>query len=362
MEGLIFYILLFHVTLLLCYIPYRQGKFYISNSKLCFFMILFILLGTYGNHFGDYFRYSEMIEIYGKSPWYDIGISMEPQYYYLAKIVDGSPTLWRLIIYSIEFIGLGFFLKKSNMNTYPTLLFFIVSCLFWATGHRAWWGLVYFFFGTYLCFYKRNYLYLLFCLAVLYSHSSHFILFCLLPIAFLRFNKYVAIFVIIMMLSSLNVFQDYFNTILIEGMEDEYASQKIHTYSSQGGQKFFGDSIGEILQNVTSKVPIYIFYIYLFIRVIFNRNFRINMPTEVNAIVNISFCLFMAALVFNLIDTNSGIFATRILTMCSFSAILIAPKVLIGNKEKYYHKLIKWKWISIELTYIIALYYTIVNS
>lgn len=164
------------------------------------------------------------------------------------------------------------------------------------------------------------------------------------------------------MLSSLNVFQSYFNTILLEGMEDEYASQKIVTYSSQGGQKFFGDSMGEILQNVPSKVPIYIFYVFLFLRTIFNSDFRINMSKEVNAMVNISFCLFLFSLLFNLIDTNSGAFSTRLFSMCSFSAILIAPNVLVGDNEKYYHQLILWKWIAVELTFVISLYYTIINS
>lgn len=321
-------------------------------------MLLFIVYATYGNHFGDYYRYDETIMYYGTTPWNDIGIHMEPQYYYLAKIVNGNPLLWRLVISCINFIGLGFFLKKSDMNNYPTLLFFAVSSLFWAAGHRGWWGIIYYFFGVYLCFYRKNLCYLLFCFAVFYSHASHIAMLCLLPLVFFRFNKYVAIAAIIAMFGFTTVFQDYFNAFLINGMNDEYAAEKINAYSSQGGNKFFGDSIGEILQNLTSKVPSALFLFYLFWKAISDRVFRMKMSREVNALLNVSFGLFIASILCMLMNLNSGTFSTRLFSMAAFPIMLIAPSVLVGNKKKYYIKYIKWKWISIELTYFFALYYS----
>lgn len=361
MEQFIISCVIFHIILYLAYKPYSAGEYHIPDKKMWIMMLLCIIYGTYGTHYGDYFRYDEMVEFYGTSPWNDVGYAMEPQYYHLAKLVKGTPWLWRLAINSITFLGLGFFLEKANMNNYPTLLFFIVSCLFWAAGHRGWWGLIYFFFGVYLCFYKKNYIYLLFCAAVLYSHASHIVLLALLPIVFFRFNKYIALFAIAAMVASLSAFQDYFNMLVMTGVEDEYAAEKLTAYTTQGGQNFFGDSLGEILQNLTSKIPTYIFFFYLFKKVIFDRKFRNTMSRELNALVNVAFCLFFASLACNLIDMNSGTFATRLFSMLALPAVMMAPLVLQGENSKYYGTFIKWKWISIELTYFFALFYTIIH-
>lgn len=358
MFELIVSVSLFHLILYLIYRPYKRGLFQIPDRMLWFYMLLMIAYGTYGNHFGDFYRYEEMIEYFGGTASNDVGISMEPQYYHLAKIVHGNPLLWRLIINSTAFLGLGFFLKKSDMNNYPTLLFFVVSCLFWAAGHRGWWGFIYFFFGVYLCFYKKNYLYLLFCAAVLYSHASHIVLLALLPIAFFKYNKYIAVAAVFVMLGSLAILQSQFDMLLVSGMDNEYASEKLASYTNQGGQNFFGDSIGEMLQNITSKIPIYLFAFYLFYQAIIHRAFRQSMSDGINALVNITYCLFLASLGLNLIDTNSGTFANRLFSMLTFPFVLISPFVLTGEKRKYYTKFIIWKWISIELTFIFSLYYT----
>lgn len=356
--GLVISCCYFQIILLIIFSHCRRGEYDIPDKKLWFYMMLFIVYATYGNHFGDYFGYDEMIMNYGKTPWFDVGVHMEPQYYYLAKIVNGNPLLWRLTIGCISFIGLGFFLKQSDMNNYPTLLFFAVASLFWAAGHRGWWGIIYFFFGVYLCFYKKKLWYLIFCFVVLYSHASHIAMLCLLPLAFFRFNKYIAIIAIASMFGFTAVFHDYFNSFLMSGMEDEYAAEKINAYTAQGGNKFLGDSIGEILQNVTSKGPSFVFLFYLFWKMICDKSFRLRMSREVNALSNISFGLSITSVLFILMNMNSGTFSTRLFTMASFPIMLIAPSILTKDKRKYYMKYIKWRWISIELTYFFALYYS----
>ena len=166
---------------------------------------------------------------------------------------------------------------------------------------------------------------------------------------------------IIVMIASLATFQDYFNSMLVHGMNDEYATEKLNAYTNKGGRNFFGDSIGEVLQNVTSKVPTYIFFLFLFKKAIFDKSFRINMNKPLNAFVNVSFCLFFASLGCNLIDMNSGTFATRLFSMLVLPAILISSIVLIDEKAKFYTMFMKWKWISIEFTYFFAFFYTMVH-
>lgn len=362
MEGLILSFIFYNIIVWLIFRHYRRGEYNISTKDLIWFSILFIAFGTYGNHLGDYWRLNEMIEFYGKTPDFDIGRAMEVQYYLLAKWVNGNYVLWRLSINVVAFVGLAFFLRKSNMDNYPTLLLFATMCLFWAAGHRGWWGYIYYFFGIYL-FYKTNKLwYLIFALFSYYSHSSTIILIALLPITFFKFNRFVAIGLIVFFSLGIGIFQEYFDNIVSTGLDDEYYSQKLESYANQNVNNFFGSSIGEYLENTFSKVPKYLFMLYMSKMVIFNKFYVETMSREQNALTNVSIILFFVSVMALFMNLGSGTFASRILSMSTFPILFLVNHVLVGNKAKYTPKMTMCFLLSIEFTYIFSIYYAHVHG
>lgn len=362
MEGLILSFLFFNIIVWLIYKHYRRGEYKISTKNLFCFTILFIAFGTYGNHLGDFWRLNEMIELFGKTSVLDIGRSMEIQYYLLAKWVDGNYVLWRLVINVVAFVGLAFFLRKSDMDNYPTLLLFATMCLFWAAGHRGWWGYIYYYFGVYL-FYKTGKLwYLIFPLVSYYSHASTILLIALLPITLFKFNRYVAIGLILFLGLGIGVFQEYFDSVVSNGMDNEYYSQKIETYANQNVNNFFGSSIGEYLQNFFSMVPKYLFMFYMSKKVIFDKVYLKYMSREQNALTSVSVILFFVSIMAFFMNLGAGTFASRIMSMSTFPMLILVNYVLVGNKAKYIPKMTLWFFLSIEFTYIFSIYYAHVHG
>lgn len=362
MEGLILSFLLYNIIVMLIYKHYKRGEYNISIKQLILFTLLFIAFGTFGNHLGDYWRINEMIEFYGKLSSDDIGTSMEKHYYILAKLVNGNYVLWRFVINCVAFIGFAFFLYKSKMANYSTLLLFASMCLFWVAGHRGWWGYIYYYYGVYLFFRDKKYIYLILATLSYFSHSSNILLLALLPIAFFKFNRYCTILVIVFLFFGLDRLQEYFNIIAVNGVEDEYYSKKINAYSSQTENNFFGSSIGEYLQNFFILVPKYLFMFYMLKLLLFNKYNIRNMSTEQNAITNISVILFLASIAAFFMDLGSGTIAFRMLTMSTFPILLLSDFILDGKNQKYKIKMSNWFLISIELTYIFSIYYASIHG
>lgn len=361
MEGIVLSFLLYNVIMWLIYSHYKRGEYKISNKNLIWFTVLFVALGTYGNHIGDYWRLNEVIELYGSTSTFDIGKSMEEQYYMLAKFVNGNYVLWRLVINAIAFIGLAFFLRKANMDNYPTLLLFAAMCLFWVAGHRGRWGYIYYYFGVFLFFKNKNPLYLLLAALSYFSHSSVVLLLALLPFSFFKFNRYLAIFAIIALVFGMGFFQDYFDSIALNGLDNEYYSHKVETYAGQTANNFFGSSIGEYLQNFFSMVPMYLFMFYMSKKMLFDRSFTENMGREYNAVANVSIILFFVSIMAYFMNLGSGTIAYRILTMSTFPIIILYPYVLTAEKERYVPKMTKWFFVSTELVYLFSTYYAFMH-
>lgn len=362
MEGLILSFIFYNIIVWLIYKHYKRGEYNISKKNLFYYTMLFIAFGAYGNHLGDYWRINELVEFYGNTPTFDIGRAMEKQYFLLAKLVHGNYVLWRLSISTIAFVGFAFFLKKAEMDNYPTLMLFATLCLFWTAGHRGWWGYIYYFFGIYLFFKKRNPIYLLIAGLSYFSHSSTILLLALLPVSFFRFNKYVAFALMIGLSLALGILQEGFNDIAANGMENEYYSQKIESYSSQTANNFFGSSIGEYIQSFFGLVPKYLFMFYMGKLLLFDSSFRYQMSKEQNAVTNVSFILFVVSIIAYFMDLGSGTIAYRILTMSTFPILILSQYVLVGNYEKYRPRMNLWFFLSIEFTYIFSIYYAHVHG
>lgn len=362
MEGLILSFIFYNIIVLLIYMHYKQGEYEVTTKQLIVFTLLFIAFGTYGNHLGDYWRINEMIEFYGKTPSDDFGSSMEKQYYALAKFVNGNYVLWRFIINCIAFGGLAFFLRKSKMANYPTLLLFATMCLFWVAGHRGWWGYIYYYFGVYLFFRDKKVIYLILVAFSYFSHSSNILLLLLLPIGFLKINRFYIVIVCLFISLGLNIFQEYFNIIAESGIGNEYYSDKLQTYSSQNANNFFGSSIGEYLQNFFILVPKYLFMFYILKQLLSKKYYINNMRPEENAITHICIISFLVSIAAFFMDLGSGTIAFRLFTMSTFPILLLSNYFLIGNKKKYKFKMMKCFFISIELVYIFSIYYASIHG
>lgn len=359
MQGLILSIIFYNIILFIIYSKYKKGYTYISGKSMFFYMLLFIAYGTYGTHVGDYLRVNEMVEYIGQSPDYIIAGNFEPQYSMLAKFVHGNYVLWRLIINSIAFIGLGYFLHKSNLNDYRTLLLFTALSLFLVACNRGQWGQIYFFFGLYLCYY-RKWSYLLLTIAAYFSHASLLVLFALIPISFLKINKYLAVLFLGVVVLSLGYFQDSFDALVSTGIDNEYYNAKLNSYTNQNTNNFFGASIGETIQSLLSFAPKYVFYFYLSY-LLFKNRYNDDQDKARNAIMIVSLILFWSSIVCNFLDLGTGTIARRLFEMTSIPMLILVRYVFVDEKEKYYDKLIKWEILAMEVQFAFFIYYAYAN-
>lgn len=129
---------------------YSKGDYYIGKKSIIIYVLLFISFGTYGGGEGDYIHLKQIVESFQDLSDVFFRQGMEIQYNYLAYYVGGNYTLWRLAIYSVQFIGLGWFLYKAKMNTYTFLICFISLSLVSSVYGRSVWGVIYFYMGIYL--------------------------------------------------------------------------------------------------------------------------------------------------------------------------------------------------------------------
>ena len=114
MSHIFLSFLFFNVILFIFYNHYKRGHYYIKKSNLVLYTILLIAFATYGTGEGDYLHYKENVALF--ESMFDVMRynGMEIQYNYLAYIVGGNYTLWRLVIFSIQFIGMSWLLHKAE--------------------------------------------------------------------------------------------------------------------------------------------------------------------------------------------------------------------------------------------------------
>ena len=186
MGHILLSFLFFNIILLVFYKNYRKGNYYIKKGSLIFYTILLIAFGTYGTGEGDYLSYKRVVELIHSTIDVISLNGMEIQYNYLAYYLGGNYTLWRLVIFSVEFIGMSWLLYKAKLNTYPVLLTFVAVCLLLYTYQRSYWGVIFYFLGLYLLLEKKNPLFLILIGLCYFSHTQNIVLLVLLPLSFIN--------------------------------------------------------------------------------------------------------------------------------------------------------------------------------
>lgn len=365
MEHILLSFVFYNIILIIFYNHYRRGHKYITKSSLFFYTILLIAFGTYGGGEGDYLHYKESVEEF--HTLFDVMYynGMEIQYNYLAYVVGANYDLWRLVIFSIQFIGMSWLLSKVKLNTYPVFLCFITICLVLYTYQRAYWGVIFYFMGLYLLLEKKNPLFLIIIALCYVSHTQNIVLLALLPLAFVNFRKWQLFLVFLLIGVLATILKDYFTAYLDSGGVEgaEYLNDKAQRYS-EGGLGNFGNSIGEYIMFIFRYVPLAVIVLTCLKMIFSNRDRYLAFYKPFRGIVNITIGLTIASLVVLFADLGAGTFFYRIISMTLFPVSLLLPYMVENRivKKQSFNRYI-WIYISVaEMGYMKDIYYAYANG
>lgn len=358
-------LLFYNVLLLIVWNHYKKDHYYIKKSNLFILTLLLVAFGTYGGGEGDFWKYKDMVE--ATHTLFDVTFSngMEMQYYYLAYLLDGNYYLWRLVLFSIQFLGLSWFLNKAKLNTYPIILCFISFCLVSSIYGRSFWGAVFYFMGVYLLLEKKNPLFLIAIALSYVSHTQNIVLFAMLPLAFIDIKKWHILLFILLFGTLASLLSDTFTSILdtggIEGAD--YMNDRMESYrDSELGA--FGNSIGEYIITVLRYVPMALVFITWFGLIFLKRDVYLSYYKPYRRVLNISIGLLLASVVVLFASLGGGTFFYRILGMVSFPLIILIPYMVETKtiKRKTFNMYIFIFAITTELNYLKDIYYALANG
>lgn len=363
MAHILISFLFYNLLIIVFYTHYKKGQYYVKKSNWVLYILLLIAFGTYGGGEGDYLHYKEAVENIHSLADVFYYRGMEIQYYYLANLLNGDYTLWRLVVYSIQFIGLGWFLYKADLNTYPVLLAFTSLFLVTSVYGRVYWGVIYYFMGLYLLIQKKNPLYLIAIALCYVSHTSNLILVALLPLGFVELKRWHLLMIIILFSSIVAVFNDYFELFLSDGGIEgaDYFNDKVNTYSNTGSfvYSFWGNSIGEKIVFLVRHIPLLFFLIYLMRLFLVSYDKFLRMDKPIRRVISIYFGLNLVAFVFLFADMKTGTYYYRVLAMSFFSVTLILPYLLKTGylKKRVFNNYVLFFIIASEINYLKDIYY-----
>lgn len=365
MGHILLSFLFYNIILVIFYNHYRRGHYYIKKKHLVLYTILLIAFGTYGTGEGDYLHYKENVEMFHSL--YDVMFynGMEIQYNYLAYLCDGNYNLWRLVIFSIQFVGMSWLLYKAKLNTYPVLLSFIAICLIYYTYQRSYWGVIFFFLGLYLLLNKKNPLFIIIMALCYFSHTQNIVLLALLPLGFINLKRWEILLVVLSFGVIAATFKDSFSTLLDNGgiEEADYFNNKIANYG-EGGTNFFGGSIGEYAVFVLRYVPLALIVLKFVVMIFQNREKYFAIEKSFRGVMNVTLGLIIISIVILVSDIGVGIFFYRILAMALFPIALLLPYMVQKGviKKKTLNTYLFIYVICSELSYLKDFYYAYVHG
>lgn len=358
--------LFFNFIYIVIFRHYKKGDYYINKRDLLIYTLLLVAFGTYGGGEGDYIHYKERVEeIHSILDVISVG-SMEIQYYYLAYLVDGNYNLWRFVLFSIQFIGMSFFLYKAKLNTYPVFLCFISICLVESVYGRAFWGSICFFMGTYLLIEKKNPLFLIAIALSYFSHTQNMVLLALLPLAFIDFKEWHLVIVVLLMGVIVSLFKDTFTSYLdsggIEGAD--YFNSRLETYSDKTGHRNFGNSFGETLVFIL-RYTLIVGSVLSWLRMILVHRVKyLSFYKPDRRLINITIGVTTVSFVLLISSVGSGTLFYRVLSMTLFPISILIPYMAENKKikKKSLNRIIFLYFVVAELSYAKDLYYAYVSG
>lgn len=352
----------YNIILITFYRHYKRGEYYIKKSDLIFYTFLLIAFGVYGGGEGDYIAYKKSVEENFQT-LFDVywETSFEIQYNYLAYALGGNYNLWRLVIYSVQFIGMSWLSYKAKMNTYPFFLSFVAICLVMSVYGRAFWGVIFYFLGVYLLIEKRNPLFLIIIALCYVSHTQNLVLIAMLPFAFIEMKKWHLLVILASLGTLVTLFQSFITGFLdsggIEGAD--HLNSKMQIYGGDEKQLgAFGDSIGEVTMFVLQHVPAVSFMTFLLVSFLKSKT-QNYLAKPYRRLINITFILMIAAFVVLFARIGSGTLFYRILALYFFPISIILPylKQVGMIKTNTFNIIIMIYIFATELGYFKDLYY-----
>lgn len=357
--------LFYNVLLIIFFRHYKKGDYYIKKTDLIIYTILLIAFGTYGGGEGDFWHYQERVALFRFIEdvyYYDM---MEVQYNYLAYWLHGNYYLWRLVIFSVEFIGMSWFLYKAKLNTYPIFLCFVAYCLILSVYNRGFWGSIYFFMGLYLLIEKKNPLFLIAIALCYFSHTQNIVLLMLLPLGFVNLKTWHLLLLLLITGLLVTLLRDTFNNIInVGGIEGaDYINKKMTDYS-QSKLGNFGNSIGEFAIFILRHVPMFAIFISWVNIVVIKRNSYLSIYKPYRAVMNVTMGLVFLSLIVLFASIGGGTFFYRVLLMAFFPTAITLPFMFNCGllKEKAFNIYIIVFIVGSELNYIKDLYYAFVGG
>ena len=334
-----------------------------SQLSFTFLIGAFIIYGVWGIQMGDYPSYAEIVQdVYNRgkylSDYEDSWLShMEPIYNWLAIQCKGNIHLWRLVWFTVQWLGMGYMLWKLKVNNYEAILVFILLVFYSVNSGRVSWGIGYFFLSLYLFLSTHQKRYLLFLVLSYWAHTSMILLFSLLPILLVKFNRnriLVVILLIPVLVSVMNYVFDEF--LLVNQFDNEYLNRKLNTYgNNEFGASIWGETIVEFISVFIYRFPL---YVILYIVISFYLKLQVHLKDSIIRYFSFVFILFIYTCCAYFSNLKSGSFFNRYLMMLYLpSFVLIFELGLL--KHKLLRRMLLVFWYFTNSQYLLYLYYSL---
>lgn len=365
MGHILLSFLFYNILLVIFYNRYNRGHYYIMKSDLVLYTILLIAFATYGSGEGDYLHYGEVVPMF--QTLFDVTYynGMEIQYNYLAYIVGGNYDLWRLVIFSVQFIGMSVFLYKARLNTYPIFLSFVTICLVLYTYQRSYWGVIFYFMGLYLLLKKKNPLFFIVVALCYVSHTQNMALLVLLPLGFIEIRKWELVVVFLFIGIIAVKLKEYFTIYLDSGSVEDasYINSKARAYS-EGDLGNFGSSFGEYVIFMFRYVPVALIILTWIKMILKRRILYLSFDKPYRGMMNITIGLMITSLVVLFASLGAGTFFYRIAAMTLFPISILLPYMVEQKalrKKSFNFYILIYIFVA-ELGYIKDVYYAYANG
>lgn len=319
--------LIFYLSLVLFFINKSsyQYKRSLSGTELFVLLFMFVLYGVFGLCFGDFWSYGALVgeayeryKLTGGGEGWATYLHMEPLYNYLAVLLHGNYYLWRAVWYIVEFSGLIYLFKRLNVATYESFYLLSICALYSICAGRVSWGITFYWLGIYTFYRTRDYKILLFVAASFFAHNSMILLFAMLPLSLLKINKTIVVLSLLILPSISAIFGDFLNDIteqltMLSDLDSANAmSIKLETYKNAESFQMWGRSIGENVQYVVSRIPLY-YMILVFVRNVLNK--KIKLTKGGAKLFSVMFFLFDYTCIVLVAQIGSASFYDRYLMM-----------------------------------------------
>lgn len=246
--GNIFTYILCVISLL--YIVYQENHGKVYGKRLySFYLLTFILFGTFAYFAGDYVHYRDEIERLQSSL---LNVThLEPIYVILIWLTNGNYHLWRLCIYLTIFLLLNKYLKLANQNNYHTLFWFAFFLLQESVTGRVPISILSFFICLLYFIDKKRLLGACFLVLAAITHKSILPILLLIPAHCIKLkSKYIPILLCFLpaigLICNLFLFDYLINWGIIRKESFEVYSQTEYSFTT---------SIGGIIEFILYTIP-----------------------------------------------------------------------------------------------------------